>query len=194
MPCCVDMIFSSWGAFCHPRWHSGVESACQCRRHKRQVFDPWVRNIPWRRKWQPTTVFLSGKSHGHRSLAGYNPWGCKELDTTEHTGIQAIKMVTSLEMKSIHNEGQSWGNQRNRFRETGTTQREGMGREEGGGFRFKLIWKRCFIFKWVVTEKIHISYFISHFPLCVYVHACIQSCLTFCDPMECSLLHSCCCC
>ena len=36
----------------------------------------------WRRKWQPTTVFLPGKSHGQRSLVGYSPWGCKELDMT----------------------------------------------------------------------------------------------------------------
>jgi len=36
-----------------------------------------------RRKWQPTLVFLPGKSHGQRSLVGYSPWGCKELDTTE---------------------------------------------------------------------------------------------------------------
>ena len=34
-----------------------------------------VRKIPWRREWQPTSVFLSGKFHGHRSLAGYSPWG-----------------------------------------------------------------------------------------------------------------------
>ena len=39
--------------------------------------------IPWRRKWQSTPVFLPGKSHGQRSLAGYSPWGCKELDMTE---------------------------------------------------------------------------------------------------------------
>ena len=38
---------------------------------------------PWRRKWQPTPVFLPGKPHGQRSLVGYSPWGCKELDTTE---------------------------------------------------------------------------------------------------------------
>jgi len=39
--------------------------------------------IPWRRKWQPTPVFLPGKFHGQRSLAGYSPWGCNESDTTE---------------------------------------------------------------------------------------------------------------
>ena len=39
--------------------------------------------ILWRRAWKPTPVFLPGKSHGQRSLAGYSPWGCKELDTTE---------------------------------------------------------------------------------------------------------------
>ena len=46
-------------------------------------FDPWVGKIPWRRKWQPTPVFLPGKSHGRRSLVGYSPWGRKESDTTE---------------------------------------------------------------------------------------------------------------
>ena len=37
----------------------------------------------WRRKWQPTPVFLPREFHGQRSLAGYSPWGCKELDTTD---------------------------------------------------------------------------------------------------------------
>ena len=44
---------------------------------------PWVGKILWRRKWQPTPVLLPGKSHGQRSMVGYSPWGCKELDTTE---------------------------------------------------------------------------------------------------------------
>ena len=38
-------------------------------------FDPWVGKIPWRKKWQPTLVFLPGKLHGQRSLAGYSPRG-----------------------------------------------------------------------------------------------------------------------
>ena len=38
---------------------------------------------PWRRKWQPTSVFLPGKFHGQRKLASFSPWGHKELDTTE---------------------------------------------------------------------------------------------------------------
>ena len=59
-----------------PWWLSGKEYTCQCRR---QGFDPWVRKTPWRKKWQPTPVFLPGKSHGHRSLAGYSPWGCKRV-------------------------------------------------------------------------------------------------------------------
>ena len=45
-----------------PRWASGKEPACQCRRHKEHRFDPWVRKISWRRKWQSTPVFLPGKS------------------------------------------------------------------------------------------------------------------------------------
>ena len=62
------------------RWLSRKESACQSWR---LGFNPWVRKIPWRRKRQPTPVFLPGKSHGQRSLADYSPWGCKESDTTE---------------------------------------------------------------------------------------------------------------
>ena len=58
-----------------------VVKTCQCGRHKRCRFDPWVGKIPWRRKWQPTPVFLPGKSNGQRSLAGYSPWGYKESDT-----------------------------------------------------------------------------------------------------------------
>ena len=43
-------------------------------------FDPWVGKIPWRRKWQPTPVFLPGESHGQRSLAGYSPWDHKKSE------------------------------------------------------------------------------------------------------------------
>ena len=48
-------------------------------------FNPWVCKIPWRRKWQPTPVFLPEKSHGQRSLEGYSPWGHTESDMTEAT-------------------------------------------------------------------------------------------------------------
>ena len=47
----------------------------------RRRFDPWVENIPWRRAWQPTPVFLPGES----CLAGYSPWGRKKSDTSEAT-------------------------------------------------------------------------------------------------------------
>ena len=66
-------------------WLSGKESACQCERNKRHGFNPWVGKIPWRRKWQPTPVFLPGESHGQRSLGGYSPQDSKELDMTEVT-------------------------------------------------------------------------------------------------------------
>ena len=46
-------------------------------------FNPWIRKMPWRMEWQPTPLFLPGEFHGQRSLVGYNPWGCKELDTIE---------------------------------------------------------------------------------------------------------------
>ena len=53
-----------------PGGASGKEPACQCRRLKRQWFNPWVGKIPWRRAWQPTPVFLPRESHGQRRLAG----------------------------------------------------------------------------------------------------------------------------
>ena len=64
------------------RWFSGKEPARQCRRRKRCEFNPWAGKIPWRRKWQPTAVFLPGTFHGPRSLAGCSPWGLKESDMT----------------------------------------------------------------------------------------------------------------
>ena len=60
------------------RWHSGKESACQCRRLKR-CFDPWIRKIPWSTKWQPTPVFFPGKFHGQRSLVGYSVHGLQRV-------------------------------------------------------------------------------------------------------------------
>ena len=63
-----------------PRWLSGKEPACQYRKWR---FDLWIGKMSWKRKWQPTPVFLPGKSHGQKSLLGYSPGGCKELDTTE---------------------------------------------------------------------------------------------------------------
>ena len=51
------------------------------------VQETWVRSLgwedPWRREWLPTSVFWPEELHGQRSLAGYSPWGCKELDVTE---------------------------------------------------------------------------------------------------------------
>ena len=67
-------------AFCFPvtlrSGHGGAsvkEPTFQCRRCKRLGYDPWIRKVPWRKKWQPTPVFLPGKSLGQRSLAGYSP-------------------------------------------------------------------------------------------------------------------------
>ena len=66
-----------------PGGTSVKEPTCQCRRHKKLGFNPWVWKIPWKREWLPTPVFLPGGYHGQRSLMGYSPLGHKELDTTE---------------------------------------------------------------------------------------------------------------
>ena len=54
-------------------------------RADRSEFNTWVVKIPWRREWQPTSVFWPGEFHGQRSLAGYSPWGHKELDKAKVT-------------------------------------------------------------------------------------------------------------
>ena len=62
-----------------PRWLSGEDSTCRCRRSRRRGFDPWVGKISRSRKWQPTPVFLPGKSRGQKSLASYSPWGHRRV-------------------------------------------------------------------------------------------------------------------
>jgi len=75
----IRKVYSQTGAL------AAKESTCQCRRRKRWRSDPRVRQIPWRRKWQPVPVFLPGKSLGQRSLEGCSLWGHKESDIAEHT-------------------------------------------------------------------------------------------------------------
>ena len=69
----------------------GKESICQCRRQKRLEFNPWLRKIPWRRTWKPNPVFLPGKFHGQRSLAGHSPCDLKESDTPERLSMHASR-------------------------------------------------------------------------------------------------------
>ena len=66
-----------------PRWSSGKEAISQCRRHKRHAFDPQVGKIRRGENGNPLQYSCLENPHGQRSLAGYRPWGRKELDTTE---------------------------------------------------------------------------------------------------------------
>ena len=76
----VKTSFLKYSSPHHKRIFTRLFVCLQCGRPR---FNPWVRKIPWRRKWQPTPAFLPGESHGRRSLVGYSPRGCKESDTTE---------------------------------------------------------------------------------------------------------------
>ena len=69
---------------------------------RRLSFNPWVRKIHWRRKWQPTPVFLPGESHGQRSLVGYYPWGHKVQRVAEFPppGIKVIP--PAVEVQSLN--------------------------------------------------------------------------------------------
>ena len=83
----TNSIFHPLSSHSHSKYpSSSVVPACQCTRHG---FHPWIRTIPWRRKWQPTPIFLPGKSHGQRSLAGNTPWGCKQQTMTQRWSVRA---------------------------------------------------------------------------------------------------------
>ena len=69
-----SMCFTYWG---------GSDSKSICLQCGRPGFNPSFRKKPCTRKWQSSSVFLPGKSHGWRSLVGYSPWGRKELEMTE---------------------------------------------------------------------------------------------------------------
>ena len=74
---------------------------------ERQDFDPRVGEIPWRRAWQLTPVFLPGESLGQRNLVGYSPWGHKVSDMTEAT--EYIRMQKKTEVwRSWSGERQVW--------------------------------------------------------------------------------------
>ena len=80
-----------------PGGASGKEPICQCRRHKRHGFDPWV----GRRAWQPIPVLLPGESHGQRSLVGYSPWGWMPLrDFNFSSSLSRIKEYFSQRSKA----------------------------------------------------------------------------------------------
>ena len=85
-----------WG---FPGGTSGKESTCLPRRCRRRGFSPQVGKIPWRRKWQPTPVFLPGGFYGQRSLVGYSPRGRKESDTTEHRKLRISLSPAAEEFK-----------------------------------------------------------------------------------------------
>ena len=86
---------------------AGKEPACQCKRGR---FHPWVRKIPGRKKWQPTPVFLPGKSYEQRSLEGYSPWGPGESDTAEQ--LSKHSLVTGF--RRVLESPQVWGSYRHR--------------------------------------------------------------------------------
>ena len=75
---------------------SSQESTCQCGRHRSMGSDPWVRNISWRRKWQPMPVLLPGKFHGQRSLVGVHGDAESQirLTTLTHTWLRNCTLVT----------------------------------------------------------------------------------------------------
>ena len=101
---CIELIKYDYSDNGGLPWRlSNQESACQCRRLR---FNPWVRKIPWRRKWQPAPVFLSGKSCGQRSQKGHKEsattwWVNSSNRITEYALSTYIKHVSPKELMII---------------------------------------------------------------------------------------------
>ena len=93
-------LLCQWGFSRQEYW-----SRLLCRTHKRWRFDPWIRNIPWRRAWQPTPVFLPRKFHRQRSLAGYSPFGLKRVRQLKQLGTHTKSTCdwdSQRESQNIH--------------------------------------------------------------------------------------------
>ena len=84
-------------------WTTTIQRAFACKAGDTGSISGLWRSSSWRRARQPTSVFLPGESHGHRSLVGYSPWGCRESDTTEATGHTTLQRSQrrSLETREI---------------------------------------------------------------------------------------------
>ena len=92
-----------------PGGASGKEPSCPCRRYKRLGFYSWFGKIPWSRKWQPTPVFLLGRSHGQRIPACHSTWDCKKLDMTEKLSTNKTYIVCMHLFSEIGVTNQLWG-------------------------------------------------------------------------------------
>ena len=89
-------------------WGAGTGNICMMEGFRKvnfhvhiriSVFHPWVKKIPWCRKWQTAVVFLPGKFHRQRSLSGYSPSSCKESNTTEQARLfQIVSKIENLEI------------------------------------------------------------------------------------------------
>ena len=87
--CCSHYITGSvsWISLVAQQWRT-----CLSMQETEEIwFNPWVRKISWKRKWQPTSVSLPGKSHGQRSLVGYSSWDGERVGHDLATKLQQQK-------------------------------------------------------------------------------------------------------
>ena len=91
-----SLKYLKFRAFLLAQWLKKKKRKKISLQYSRHRLDPWVGKIPWRRKWQPTPVFLPGKSHGQRRLAVYSPWGHKRVRHDLGTKQQIFKFTNSI--------------------------------------------------------------------------------------------------
>ena len=172
-------------------------------KHLSAMQETWVRKIPWRRKQQPTPVFLPGESHGQRSLVGYSAWGHKESDRSEHKYTHT-HMAHPLECKNstvkfplfgslLYPQSLEQGPAHSRCLVVDSCMSE-YGSKWGGGLPCSPLFLSLFYFSSsfvsltlpnsgpgpVLTMA---SFSSQHSSTCVHAKL-LQSCLTLCNPMQ----------
>ena len=179
-----------------PKWHSGEESACQCRRCKRHKFSPLLGKIPGKRTWQPTPGFLPGKIQGQNSLASYiQSMGSQRVRhkwTCMHTPSCCTAVVDSFQFSDFH---------------CPPKDKDGfLGVNTPGNLESRGPWESlvlCFLCSTYTSVSTFFSLLASRnqkkanillwnhatvlkFKLSVQFSSVAQSCPTLCDPMGCS--------
>ena len=134
-----------------PWWLCDEEPAWQCRRGR---FNPQSRKIFWWRKWQPSPVFLLGKSHGERSLVGYSPWGRKRIGQDLVTKQQQQQIYHHLSTLSFFGllwgiRFKPWGSATVRFGPVGTEFTNRFLKQDSNGRNQSLMNKKFFSW-WII--------------------------------------------
>ena len=101
-PFCMEMLNIQFNISCYERCCNGKQPTCHCRRGKRCELDPWVREISWKKKWQPIPVFLLGNSMDRETWRATVHGAAKSWTWLSTTTITFQVYLDSHHLASLH--------------------------------------------------------------------------------------------